>query len=313
MDKQLWTHLRYWQSSSEHVSHRALLLSLLREPSPCPDVAELRRRARERGFPWPAPSAADPLWRQACLEARQLREAGVHALTPADANYPSCFWRSSDPPLTLSVRGSLEVFHRPALSVVGSREPSVDSLQWLERELAVFCRNTGAVIASGGARGIDQKAHSVALRSSSPTLVFLPSGILRPYPADLEKWWPAVRDGGGALVSEYPPFMPMRKPHFHQRNRLIAAAGCAVLIIEARQRSGTLITAARAAEIGRPLLVLPGHPLDSRFSGSLQLLFDGATLLRDGEDLTILWQSEEERSLLKTLAIEDDNGSFPEM
>ena len=102
----------------------------------------------------------------------------------------------------------------------------------------------------------------------------------------------AIVEQGGCLLSEYDHAMPMQKYLFPHRNRLIAALGLATVIIEARLRSGTLITAEQACQAGRPVWVLPGHPQDPHFSGSLQLLMEGATMIRHAEDLRALFTVE---------------------
>lgn len=292
MIDELWIRLRRLQTNSSHALLRAPILSAFEDG--CSTWSDLCARFDGEDVNlqkiWSSAPEAEGV---AENEALRLRRNGIHLLTPMSPDYPSRWLACIDPPLTLSVKGSLASLGAPALSVVGSREPGPESLRWMETELAEFCRSTRAVIVSGGARGIDQKAHAVAIRSGSPTIAFLPSGIESPYPADFQRWFPAIVDGGGAIVSEYPAASPMWKAHFHHRNRLIAAAGRLVLVVEARGKSGTLITATRAAEIGRPLLVIPAHPSDVRFAGNLQLLSEGATLVRQNEDLTLFWQTEQ--------------------
>lgn len=290
INDEIWIRLRRLQTNPAHVPLRGSILSAMEAGCSTWDelcgVFEEDRLRQAWSAAGESPHVADD-------EADRLRRKGFHLLTPLSPDFPSHWLRCADPPLTLTVKGSLASLGAPALSVVGSREPGPESLRWLETELAEFCRSTRAVIVSGGARGIDQKAHAIAIRSGSPTVALLPSGLEQPYPADFERWFPAIIDGGGAIVSEYPAGAPMRKAHFHHRNRLIAAAGRLVLVVEARAKSGTLITAARAAEIGRPLLVVPGHPMDVRFIGNLQLLSEGATPIRQNEDLTLFWQAEQ--------------------
>lgn len=293
MNHELWIRLRRLQKHPGHVTYRGLLQSALLEGVSC--WARLVERFAEsgidlRGLENSTPEPLDVVQ----AEAERLHRLGATLLTPASPEYPATWLAAGDPALTLTVRGHLSALSSPSLAVVGSREPSSESLRWMETELATFCRTSKAVIVSGGARGIDQKAHAVALRAGSPTIMFLPSGLEVPYPADISRWFNAVFDGGGAVVSEYPAAARMRKEHFHQRNRLIAAAARAVLIIEARERSGTLITAARAAEIGRPLWTLPGHPGDVRFAGNLGLLKEQATMICQSEDLLGFWSSEQD-------------------
>lgn len=206
--------------------------------------------------------------------------------------YPkSCYWML-DPPLTLSFLGHPAWQLGKSLAVVGSRDPAEESLLWMEQELAPAVERQQLHLVSGGARGVDQKAHSLAIRKNLPTSVVLPSGLGRIYPQNIQDWLEPVIEAGGCFVSEYDFEQPMRKYLFHHRNRLIAALSEVVLIVEARKRSGTLITAQQGLALSRPVLVVPGHPQDSHFGGSLELLFEGGTLVRDAQDLDIILDSE---------------------
>jgi DNA processing protein len=145
---------------------------------------------------------------------------------------------------------------------------------------------------SGGARGIDQKAHSLSLLAETPTVAFLPSGMNALYPRQFSDWIKPIVQQGGAVISEYEDEQEMQKHHFLQRNRLISALAEATLIIEAGLKSGTLLTAKQSVEQSRPVWVLPGHPLDSGFKGSVNLICEGATPVRDAQDLSVLFDSE---------------------
>lgn len=292
----IWSFLRAWQTSSQHIPWRPHVIRLLEERAWDSDreAGLLLETLREAGLEPDAllcDSGGD--LRRAEDEEKRLRRKGLHCAIHGARPLPPGFRRMADPPLTLTYWGDLSSLEKPALAVVGSREPRAESLEWMELELGDFLRNEDAVIVSGGARGIDQKAHQLALRAKRPTMVLLPSGLENPYPSSWKEWRPWVEKTGGCLVSEYPAEFEMRKAHFHHRNRLIAAWGLMTLVVEARARSGTLITATRAAELGRPLVVVPGAPWDSAFEGNLQLLTEGATLLRGAEDLALFWRSEQ--------------------
>ena len=218
-------------------------------------------------------------------------ENHVTILHPGHELYPQAFLGLERPPLFLSCLGNVEraLRDRPRLAVVGTREPTKRSLSWLEHHLGEFLRRREAVIVSGGARGIDQRAHLVAIRAGAPTLVFLPSGLTKIYPREISSWREPILDSGGLLISPYAPTQEIRKSHFEGRNRLIAALGQVVLIAEARRRSGSLMTARLAAELGRTLAVLPSFPGEPQSAGTLDLLFNGAFPLRDSEDLLTLF------------------------
>lgn len=221
-----------------------------------------------------------------------LRFQGVQFVCYGEELYPPLCYRMQDPPLVLSYKGAPAWLNTKTLSVVGSREAQSESLTWMEKELALFCEKERPCIVSGGARGIDQKAHGVALRKHCPTIAVLPSGLGEMYPTSLQEWESAIISGGGCVVSEYDYSQRMHKKLFHHRNRLIAALGRASLLVEARRRSGTLITAHQALQLGRSVWVVPGHPMDPHFLGSLDLLMDGATLVRDAEDLLMFFNAE---------------------
>lgn len=219
-------------------------------------------------------------------------QRGYLLLYPGHELYPEQFYVMSDPPFLLRMQGSPVWLTNQGLSVVGSREPSMISKNWLDEQFGVFLERNEVFTVSGGARGVDQKIHLLSIRFGRPTVVLVPSGLSQLYPKSLYEWRQEVMDLGGALLSEYEDEAPMRKDYFHQRNRLISALGCLTLIVEARRRSGTMLTARLASEQQRPVLILPGHPYDTQFSGSLDLLRDGATAIADAHDLELIFRSE---------------------
>jgi DNA processing protein len=161
---------------------------------------------------------------------------------------------------------------------------------WLNVHISNFLQSFPVTIVSGGAQGVDQLAHSLALRNQCPTIVFLPSGHKCYYPKDLQIWEARIIDGGGAIVSEFPPMAAMRKYHFARRNRLIAAMGDLVFIAQAARSSGTQVTALHAVNLGRPVGVLPHFP-GNEVMGSLELLRDGALMIQDSDDLLTAFHS----------------------
>lgn len=232
------------------------------------------------------------LYKKYEAETQRLRDKGYRFVVYGEVMFPKNCYLMSDPPLSLSFLGEPVWLRGAALSVVGSREPSEISVTWMEKEFAHFCEENQVCIVSGGARGVDQKAHSLSLRKNNPTIIVLPSGLLQIYPSSLQEWIKPVLQSGGCFVSEYAPEQRMHKYLFHHRNRLIAALGGATLLIEARRRSGTLITAQQSLQLGRAVGVVPGHPLDPHFGGSLDLLSEGAFLVRDAQDLAMFFQLE---------------------
>ncbi len=204
--------------------------------------------------------------------------------------YPSKLTELAEPPPVLSVLGQLDFDSRPVLAVIGSRHSSVQAETWMRRYLRPLSRN--CVILSGGARGIDEMAHAIAIEEKQPTVVVLPSGLNRPYPKDWKSRVDLVVQNGGALLSEYAPDTEIRAWHFEKRNRLIAALADVVLVVEARSRSGTAITVRHALDLGRPVAALPWFPGDARGEYCNEILTRGGIPVRNAEDLAGVLVSE---------------------
>ncbi len=168
------------------------------------------------------------------------------------------------------------------ISVVGSRNLSYGLKQWMEHEILPTLKFLKIGVISGGARGVDQWAHFLALRAGQPTLVVLPSGLKNKYPQSIER---LVKNPLVVFLSEYKADLEMKKYHFYDRNCLIAALSEQTLIVQAGEKSGTMMTAQAAVELGNNLLVVPGSPVDSGMAGNNQLLFDGAQMIRNRRDL----------------------------
>jgi DNA processing protein len=229
------------------------------------------------------------VWQEAIERAI---DQGVNLTFPGQPDFPESLLLMQEPVYFLTYFGAPIWQKKPCFSVVGSREPAQLSEQWCEEVFPSLMNRLPLCLVSGGARGVDQIVHRIALRLSAPTVIVLPSGILQMYPEQLSDWKNNIFTNGGAFISEFLPSRKMQKHYFHQRNRLIAGISFATLIIEARRKSGTMITARHATEQGKPLFVLPSHPLDTRNQGALDLLIDGATPVRDAEDLYIYICSE---------------------
>jgi len=160
---------------------------------------------------------------------------------------------------------------------------------WLDRELSSAVKSSKGYIISGGARGVDQKAHMISLRSGRPTVAFLPAGLACVYPRDFSGWIEPICRAGGAVVSQFSPFSEMRKQNFHHRNRLIAQLAQSVFVAEAARKSGSYLTARLAVDLGKGVGVLPSSPNYVGNLGGLDLLFSGAQLIREARDLLEFW------------------------
>ncbi|MES3038466.1 MAG: DNA-processing protein DprA [Bdellovibrionota bacterium] len=201
-------------------------------------------------------------------------------------SYPKSLEKMFDAPWSISAEGTeILINARSWLGVVGSRDPDSRSRQWMDYHLAEILRKTNCGIVSGGARGVDDLAHRISMQEKRQTLVVLPSGLDQIYPSTWNREKQRCMDRGAVFISEYADQQEMRKYLFSHRNRLIAALSTAVLIIQAAEKSGTLMTAHRALELGKPVYVLPAHPLEKPFAGNLELLKEGAQLVTNAQDL----------------------------
>lgn len=224
-------------------------------------------------------------WERGRRELNWCLKNNTWWLHPQSELYPQALRNLAQPPLLLTVKGSSRWLQCPCLSVVGSRQPSQEALDWMEAYFSAFLKDVDHCVVSGGARGIDQKAHFLALRNQRLTVCFLPSGLAYPYPQSWVKWEKDFLSKGGVMVSSFSPFQKIQKSHFHVRNELIVAVSSAVFVVEAKRRSGSMMTAKLAATQGKAVCTLPVSPMKATGQGSLDLLFDGAFLLRDDIDL----------------------------
>jgi DNA processing protein len=214
-------------------------------------------------------------------EEEALAKAGGRFLVFGDPAYPEALAALPDAPAVLSAIGDPGLLGRPTLAVVGAREASLAARR-LAGELAGALGGAGFVVASGLARGIDAAAHEAALVTG--TIAVLAGGIDQVYPPQNAGLHAAIA-AGGLLLSESPWGAPPVARAFPRRNRIVSGLSKGVVVIEAAARSGSLITAHRAAEQGRDVFVVPGSPADPRYAGSNSLIRDGAILTRDINDI----------------------------
>jgi DNA processing protein len=207
----------------------------------------------------------------------RLQAMGVRWLARSNAGFPPLLHAIHDPPAGLFVRGAAEVelLGRAAVGIVGARSCSpygAQAARMLGRELAA----AGLVIVSGLARGIDGEAHRGALEAGGATVAVLGCGIERDYPASHAELAARIR-ATGLAVSEYAPRVEPAPWRFPARNRIIAGLCAATIVVEARERSGALITADLALEEGREVLAVPGEITSALSRGTNDLLRLGAT------------------------------------
>ena len=227
---------------------------------------------------------ARDLHEKAESEIEQVRKLGGDILILDDGVYPSLLREIYDPPIVLYVKGAWsECLDQPCIAIVGSRKCSTygqNSALMLARELA----QRGVTIISGLARGIDAAAHRGALEGGGRTVAVMGTGLDEIYPRDHRKLAQQILDGGGALVSQFPLGVPPVSENFPYRNRVISGLSLGVLVVEAAENSGSLITARLAMEQNREVFAVPGN-ITSRTSFGTNYLIKGA-----GAKLVQQWQ-----------------------
>ena len=208
---------------------------------------------------------------------------GMQPIAWFDPCFPPLLNCISDPPPVLWARGRVEALQRPAVAIVGSRAATHYALDVAGR-LAGELAERGIAVVSGLARGVDSAAHRGALGAAKPTISVLGSGIDRIYPAE-HRALAATITKDGLLLSELGPGGPPLPEHFPLRNRIISGISLAVVVVEANENSGSLITARYAMEQGRDVMAVPGSVLSGRNRGSHSLLKDGAKVVETADDI----------------------------
>lgn len=214
-------------------------------------------------------------------EDTNLRRA---ILYPGHAAWPTLLDELDDPPMVLWASGNPDCLTRPAIAMVGSRHASLDGLHHallMARELAA----AGMCIVSGLARGIDAAAHRGALEAAGATIGVLGCGIDLVYPSSHRALYQQVVAGNGLILSEFSPGTPARAGHFPRRNRIITGLCRGVLVVEAKQRSGSLVSARLALEQNRDVFALPGALENPNAAGCLKLIQQGAKLVTCATDI----------------------------
>jgi len=216
-------------------------------------------------------------------EIDRIERFGVQVRWLNSPDYPATLATIPDPPPLLYLRGSVISADANAIAIVGSRQCTPYGKRMTERLAGGLARADFTVI-SGLARGIDASAHRGALDAGGRTIAVLAGGLSAIYPPEHDELSKEV-EAHGALISETPMSMDPQRGMFHARNRLISGLARAVVVVEANERSGSLITARHAAEQGREVFAVPANADSATSKGSLQLLRNGARLIRDVDDL----------------------------
>jgi DNA processing protein len=270
--------------TSARLNHRQRLawLRLIRSENVGP--ATFRALVNEFGGAEAAVDALPVLSRrgeEAEAELMVAESLGASLVAIGEPGYPPALAQVDAPPPLLYAKGRLDLADIPIVAIVGARNGSAVG-QKFTRALATDLGHEGFVIASGLARGIDTAAHLAALERG--TIAVLAGGIDNDYPPENEELHRSISEQG-LLISERSPGFSPRAKDFPRRNRLISGISLGVVVVEAAERSGSLITARLAGEQGREVFAVPGSPLDPRSAGTNNLLKQGACLITSARDI----------------------------
>lgn len=209
-------------------------------------------------------------------------ESDLQLILQEDPNYPNLLKEIPWAPLGFYIKGSLP--NNPRIAIVGTRKATLNG-KALAKQLARDLTLQGATIVSGLAMGIDEAAHQGAVEAGGQTIAVLANGLDRIYPAQNANLAHKILDLGGALISEYPPKSPSFPSNFVHRNRIISGLSLGIVVIEAPEKSGALITAKFATEQNREIMVVPGPANHANYTGSHQLIRDGAKLVTSAKEI----------------------------
>ena len=217
-------------------------------------------------------------------ELRRIREFGAEVITVQSAQYPRLLREIHAPPIVLYVWGELSDRDHHAIGIIGSRRVTHYGSE-AAKKLAYQLAYAGLTVVSGLARGIDTAAHQGALAAKGRTVAVIGSGLAKLYPPENAGLAEKIRNGNGALVSEFSMDIEPDRQTFPMRNRIISGWSQGILVVEAGLNSGALITASQAIEQGRSVYAVPGHINAPSAMGSNRLIQQGAKLVMDASDI----------------------------
>ena len=238
----------------------------------------------------------------------QIQEQGITVITWEDDGYPRRLKEIDQPPPLLYVKGEISPEDEWAVAIVGTRNVTAYGRQ-ITDEIAGILSGSGVTVISGMARGVDAIAHQAALNSGGRTIAVFGAGVDRIYPPEHRALADRITERG-ALISDYAPGTPPEASNFPARNRIISGLAMAVVVTEAGQRSGALITASFAADQGREVFAVPGSVKSPQSRGTNRLIQDGAYLVQDPKEildvlsLTMVTQHHTARVVLPADAVE---------
>ncbi len=231
-------------------------------------------------------------WKKAEKHIKICERQNIQLTWPGQYDYPSLLYYYKNSPVLLSYKGTPAWLKHFQFCVVGSRKIHPSTCQWMDHFLSIFLKKYPVCLLSGGARGVDQKGHALAIRSQTPTVCFLPCGLSNIYPKNLKEWHKSILQTEGAFLSPFPPDFQVQKSAFHYRNSIMVRMSHLVFILQAEERSGSMLTAQKAAHLGVTLCTLPGPVMNPLFVGNLKLINEGILMIRDNQDLETLYQAQ---------------------
>lgn len=245
-------------------------------------------------------------------ELEAARRFGAHFIGIGEPDYPPALRHIDGAPPLVAIRGNPASATRPSVGIVGSRNASIVGAKFAAM-IARRCGQNGYVITSGLARGIDTAAHRASIETG--TIAVLAGGLDRPYPPENLGLLDEITNGEGLAISEMPFGWEPRARDFPRRNRLIAGISLGVVVVEAAEKSGSLITARMAGDFGRIVFAVPGSPLDPRCHGTNALLKQGAIVTTGPEDVLEALAPVSQLDLFEHQVIEEpersDNAMLP--
>ncbi|MEO0983719.1 MAG: DNA-processing protein DprA [Pseudomonadota bacterium] len=245
-----------------------------------------RRSGRKRALKAPSLGETE-------REVEQTARYGARIVAACEPDFPDMLAALDPPPPVVTLLGRAVLTERPAVAIVGARNASAAGRK-IARDFAAGLGAAGHVVVSGLARGVDGEAHAAALETG--TIAVLGGGIDHVYPPEHDRLYAALA-ADGLIVSESPFGHRATAKDFPRRNRLITGLAAGVIVVEAAERSGSLISARAAADQGRDVMAVPGSPLDPRAAGTNRLIKDGAALVGTVEDALAVLASSAPRSL----------------
>ena len=212
----------------------------------------------------------------------------IKRITIESEKYPELLKQIYDPPKGLYIMGNIDILNNPSIAIVGCREAT----EYGKKAATYFAYNLAKQninIVSGLAKGIDSFSHIGALQANGKTIAVIGSGLDIIYPKENAYLAKRILEQGGAIVSEYPLGTKPQKEHFPARNRIISGLSQAVLVVEAKEKSGSLITADFAMEQGKEVFAVPGNINSLNSVGTNNLIKDGATPVSNYSDILIYY------------------------